>query len=97
MSRAPGSHTFRSKNVTLHLGKSNVPMGKAAILMKDRVLRVFPSLIDQSPLGRTLIFDKAVLVGVPGAIDPSKRSVNRWPELSKGLVVAGPFGIQTRE
>ena len=62
--------------------------------MKDRVVGILPALVGETLLGRAMILDEAVAIGITRAIDPGERGLDRGPKLGDGVVVAGPLGIE---
>ena len=75
-------------HVALDLAEGDRPFGQPAVVMKDRVEGVLPTLIGQPVLRLAVIFDEAVAVAVAVAIDPrsaasafghSERTVDRSP------------------
>ena len=79
--RASRREPLGGEDVTLHLGKRDRAFRKLAVGMEDRVVGILPALIGEPLLGRALIFDEAVAVGVAGTVDPAKRGLDRRPQL----------------
>ncbi len=70
------------EHIALHLRKRDVALGELSVGMEDRVVRILPALIGEPCSVSALIFDKAVLVGIAGAVDPCERGLDRGPQLA---------------
>ena len=77
--RATRRQPLGGEHIALHLGQRDIAFGQRAVGMEDRVEGILPALVAQPLVGRALIFDKAVAVGVAGAIDPAQRGFDRRP------------------
>src|SRR5215470_10425084 len=84
---------FGAINVGLHLAQRDRPLGCTAILVKDRVVRVFPTLINQTVRVLTLVFYESVAVRIAIGIEPAERSLDVRPELPDGVEITGAFEI----
>ena len=65
--------------------------------MKDRVVGVLPTLVDQAVLVGAMIFDKAVAIGVARSVDPAQRRFDVGPKLAQRLDVAGVLGVEASQ
>jgi hypothetical protein len=63
------------EDVSLDLAKGDRRFGEPSLGEVDSVEGVLPALVGQSPVGRPLVFDEAVAVGVSELLDPCQRSV----------------------
>src|SRR5260370_20113171 len=77
--------------VALRFAERDRAARELAVLMKDRVERIFPSLIAQAVLQsiapRAAIFEKAVDVGVARSRHPVERFFRRRPPRAQGRLV----------
>ena len=85
---------LRGEDVALHFAQRDVAFGQLAVGMKDRVVGILPALVGEALLGGALIFDKAVAIGIAGAVDPAQRRLDRGPQLAQRLLVAGALEIE---
>ena len=69
-------------DVTLHFGKRDRTFRQTAVGVKDRVLRILPALVGEALLGRAVILDEAVAVGISRAVDPRQRGFDRRPQFA---------------
>src|ERR1700741_888770 len=74
-------------DVGLDLTECNGGVCESAVAVKDRVLRVFPSLLEQAGLGLSGVLDEAISVDVAEAVDPVERGLNIWPDAFEKLDV----------
>ena len=65
--------------------------------MEDRVVGILPALVAKPLIGCALIFDKTVAIGIAASVDPAQRRLDRGPQLSQRLKVAGAFAIEPGE
>jgi hypothetical protein len=66
-------------DVALDFSECDRPFGEPAVGMKYGILGVFPALIGEAPVSRTLVFDKTIAIDVSVNIDPAKRGFHVWP------------------
>src|SRR5262245_3606567 len=90
-------HLLRAIDVALHLRKRDRPLRQAAVGVENRILGIFPALVGETALGRAVVFEKAVAIGISGAVDPGERGLDRGPQLHDDSVVAGALGIDAGE
>src|SRR5882757_5646467 len=57
--------------------------------MKDRVVRIFPALLDQTLFGSPTVFYESVSILISVNVDPRKRQFNVWPERVYEVKVTG--------
>ena len=70
---------LRVVHVRLHLAERDGRLGQRAVREKDRILRVFPSLLHE-PRGRSpCVLDEEIAVAVAVAIDPFHRALDVRP------------------
>ncbi len=67
------------EHIALHFGKRDMPLGQTAVGVEDGVEGILPALIGESELAGAPVFDKAVIVGIAGTIDPLQRRFDRRP------------------
>ena len=84
-------------DVALHLGQRDRAFRQTAVGMEDGVLGILPALVGEPLLGRAVVFDEAVAVGIAGPVDPGERGLDGGPQIHDGGVVAGALGIETRQ
>ena len=65
-----GAGQVRAVGVRLHLGEGDRRLGHPAVAVADAVPAVLPALIGQAPVGRPVVLDVAVAVGVAEVLDP---------------------------
>src|SRR5690349_382915 len=65
--------------------------------MGDRIIGVFPSLVDQTIARLPVILHEAVAVAVSVVVDPAKRRFDMRPEIFYESPVAGPFIVRTSQ
>ena len=95
--RASRGELFCGVDVALDLGERDVALRELAVGMEDRVERVLPALVGEPLFGGALVFDKAVLIGVAGTVDPGEPGLDRRPQLDQRFLVAGALDIAPRE
>ena len=85
------------ERVALHLRQRHRPLGKAAVLVEDRVNAVLPALVGKAGGGPAGIVDQAVLIGVAVALDPFGRRADGRPEPVDQRDIAGALQIGAGE
>ncbi len=65
--------------------------------MEDRVVRILPALIGEPHFGLAMVFDEAVPIRVAGAVDPCQRPVDRRPQFSQRVDIAGSLCVFARK
>ena len=95
--RAARRHSFRGVDIALHFNKCDGALGKPPIGVKDRIVRILPTLISQTLIAGALIFDEAVAVRIAWTVDPAKRRFDRGPKFGDGVAIASAFGIESGE
>ena len=69
----PGRREPGRVHIALHLTEGDRPHCEAPVGVRDRILAILPTLI-QEPLRRlAAVFDKAVAVAITEALDPAQR------------------------
>ncbi len=63
---------FGGKHIALNFGQRDITLRELTVGMEDRVVGILPALVGEPLFGGALIFDKAVLIGVAGAVDRYK-------------------------
>src|SRR5664279_6193701 len=48
--------------------------------MKDRIIRVFPTLVDEARVGLARIFDKAIAIRIAKIVDPQQSGLDIRPD-----------------
>jgi hypothetical protein len=84
-------------DVGLHFAQGDGSLSHAAIVMKDRILGVLPSLIGQSFLGLPMVFDEAVAVPIAVGVDPAQRGLGVGPQSLDGLEVSGTHEVLAQQ
>src|SRR5579859_728507 len=69
--RAARGEKLACEYIALHFGKRDIAFGETAIGVEDRVIGILPALIAQAGIGRALVFDKAVAIGIARPLDPA--------------------------
>ena len=87
--RQQGSVPLGAVHIGLHLAQRDRSFRSAAVAMENRVVRILPSLIREAVLGLAVVFDEAVAVAIPVAIDPSQRGFGIRPQRAHRLEIAG--------
>ena len=80
-------------HVGLNFAQSNWPLGQAAVLVEDGVVRILPTLIDQTLGVLALIFHKPVAVRVAINVDPMKGRLDIRPQLPNRFEISGAFEV----
>ena len=80
--RAFGGEVFGRVDVALDLGERNRSFRQPAVGVEDGVIRIFPALVGEALLGRAVILDEAVAVGISRAVDPRQRGFDRRPQFA---------------
>src|SRR5205823_6381619 len=83
-------------HVALHLAQSDRAFGRLAVSMKDRVMRIFPTLVDQPVMRATCILYESIPVAIAVAVDPGESARNIGPNGASEREVAGAFVISAR-
>ena len=65
-----GAGQVGAVGVGLHLGQGDGRLGHPAVAVADAVPAVLPALVGQAPVGRPVVLDVAVAVGVAEVLDP---------------------------
>ena len=84
-------------DVALHLRERDRPLRQMTVGMENSVLGILPALVGEALLGSTIVFEKAVTVGIARSVDPGESRLDCGPKLDNGLVVAGPLRIESSE
>jgi hypothetical protein len=63
--------------------------------VEDRVVGIFPALIDEALFVGAMIFDKSVLVGIARPINPGQGGSYIWPQRSERFDVAGVLDVES--
>src|SRR5690348_5916789 len=88
---------FRGIDITLHFAKSDGAPGQLAVGMKYGILRVLPPLLEQPAFSMASVFNKAVMIGIAGAIDPVQGSFDIRPNTAQEVQIVGSLVILSRE
>src|SRR5437868_2057398 len=84
-------------HVPLDLTQRDGTFGQRAVRVKNGILRILPTLLDEA-FGRAAeIFDEAVPVGVAVAIDPTQCQLDVGPDGAQELEVADTLVVSRRE
>jgi hypothetical protein len=87
--RLPGS-----VNVSLNFTESYGSRYIGSIFMKDRVLCILPTLVNEAVCRSALILDKAIAVLIAELFDLPQRSVYIRPNVSDKRQITGPFVVR---
>src|SRR5687768_9768373 len=85
-----------AERVALHLDDGDRTLGRAPIVVKHRIVAVFPSLVHQAARARR-VSEKAISVCIAGTFDPPHRRLERGPETVDESKVAGARRVSARE
>src|SRR4030095_15615902 len=78
---------LRGINVSLYFAQGDRRLGKNAVAVKNRVLRIFPTLMDETVFRPAAVFNETITICVAIATDPLKRTLNIRPNrLDKSAV-----------
>jgi hypothetical protein len=75
----------------LEFAQGNWALGQLAIGMKDGIVRILPSLLSQTFLRPTTIFDKSITIAVSKPINPVESRFDVGPDALKEFLIACPF------
>ena len=77
-------------DVSLHLAQGDRRMGDGAVRVADAVPGVLPALVGEAPVGRPLVLDIPVAVGVAEVLDPLERPLGVGQQLVDRLAGEPP-------
>ena len=84
-------------DVALNFRDGDRPLGKLPVGVKDRVERIFPTLIGKPLFSSAPILGEAVIIDVGRAIDPIQGRFNHRPQFGEQSVITGALRVQSRE
>ena len=70
-------------HIALHFAERNRRIGELSVTMKDGIVRIFPTLLDQTGCRAARILDKTVTIQVAITIDPIQRGENIGPDTAQ--------------
>src|SRR5437867_1408736 len=74
-----GGRQLGSVNVALHFAQSDWSFGGRPVGVENRIVRVLPTLMDETEFRHASIFHEAVAIGVAIMIDPCERALDVRP------------------
>ena len=88
-----GGAAKRAVDVALHLAERDGPLGQRAVGVKDGIVRVLPSLLDEPLVGLARVLDEPVTVGVAVPFDPGQRVIDVGRQRANEGGVTGPAEV----
>src|ERR1700724_3211122 len=85
------------KYVTLHLTKGNWAARQGAVGMENRIVGIFPALIDKARSRLPRIFDKAVPIRIAKRVDPSQSCLDIRPDRVDRSEVSSPVEVHSSQ
>src|ERR1019366_10210196 len=74
-------------DIRLHFAQRNRTDRQISVAVEDRIVRILPSLLNQTVVGLPRILYKAIAVLVAVAIDPLQRSQDVRPDLAQKIYI----------
>src|SRR5690348_9562014 len=75
----PGRPALGRVDVALHFAQRDWSPCQRAVGMEDGIIRIFPTLLDQSILGMARILHQTVAVAIAVSVDPGQGAFQVWP------------------
>src|SRR6266496_6063674 len=92
-----GRRQLGSVNVALHFAQSDWSFGGRAVSVENRIVRVLPTLMDETEFRPTSIFHEAVAIDVAIMIDPCERALDVRPNRLNERAVPRTRVVRTGE
>src|ERR1700761_308570 len=92
-SRDCADSTFRSVDVSLYFAESDRALGETSIGVKDRVMRILPTLLNQAIRRETCILHESITISVAKVVDPVDGRSNIAPDRFHQLAIACSFKV----
>ena len=83
----------RGKDIGLNFAKSDGRLGHCAVCMKDGIVRVLPTLLNQAVSGALCVFDEAIVVAISVRIHPVQSGLHVRPNFGNEGNVVGTVQV----